>query len=68
MFFSDYFQNSVLELLFSLTDIIIREFLSLNKGEWFLNDVLIEIDSSYAIIFFFFMYKNTIIVIAYSLK
>lgn len=67
MFFSDYFQNSVLELLFSLTDIIIREFLSLNKGEWFLNDVLIEIDSSYAIIFSF-MYKNTIIVIAYSLK
>ena len=49
MFFSDYFQNSVL-----ITDIIIRKFLSLNKGEWFFNDILIEIDSSYAIIFFFF--------------
>lgn len=63
MFFSDYFQNSVL-----ITDIIIRKFLSLNKGEWFFNDILIEIDSSYAIIFFFFMHKNTIIVIAYSFK
>lgn len=53
MFFSDYFQNSVLMVSFSLTDIIIRKFLSLNKGEWFLNDFLIEIDSSYAIIIFF---------------
>lgn len=67
MFFSDYFQNSVLKLLFSLTDIIIRKFLSLNKGEWFLNDLLIEIHSS-RLFFFFFMYKNTTIVIAYVLK
>lgn len=67
MFFSDYFQNSVLKLFFSLTDIITRKLLSLNKGEWFLNDFLIEIDSSYAIIFFF-MYKNTTIVIACALK
>lgn len=52
MFFSDYFQNSVL-----ITDIIIRKFLSLNKGEWFFNDILIEIDSSYAIIFFFLCIK-----------
>lgn len=66
MFFSDYFQNSVLKLLFSLTDIIIRKFLSLNKGEWFLNDLLIEIHSSR--LFFFFVYKNTTIVIAYVLK
>lgn len=65
MFFSDYFQNSVLVLSFSLTDIIIRKFLSLNKGEWFLNDFLIEIDSSYAIIIIFL---NTIIVIASALK
>lgn len=65
MFFSDYFQNSVLKLLFSLTDIIIRKFLSLNKGEWFLNDFLIIRRTR---LFFFFMYKNTTIVIAYVLK
>lgn len=66
MFFSDYFQNSVLKLLFSLTDIIIRKFLSLNKGEWFLNDFLIIRRTR--LFFFFFMYKNTTIVIAYVLK
>lgn len=55
MFFSDYFQNSVLKLLFSLTDIIIRKFLSLNKGEWFLNDLLIEIHSSRLFFFFFYV-------------
>lgn len=50
MFFSDYFQNSVL-----ITDIIIRKFLSLNKGEWFFNDILIEIERGTRLFFFFYV-------------
>ena len=52
MFFSDYFQNSVL-----ITDIIIRKFLSLNKGEWFFNDILIEIERGTRLFFFFLCIK-----------